>query len=432
MAKYDLTTTLMQYVDRHQALPLIEFLEEKQIYASKDLRKAKLKLVMGTKMMDLAVTEYKDLYQKEEVPEDMEAARQRVYKELEDAQALAGPFVDFLEKLAEKGDDGETDVDEKLSLRNIGATDANIEGLYPYAKINYDCGRYQVAAMALKIFRKLNRDDERNFSALWGKLAAETLFTNFAGAQADLRELREAITHRELRRTTTGHLELLQQRTWLIHWSLFIFCRLDTREGLALLIEYLFNEFYVIQTNCPHILRYLVAAVIINKSRKTHLKDTIKLLSTEEKYSDPITRFLLSICRDYDFDLSQSLLAECEQVVAHDFFLAEYLPQFLEGARLLVFEYYCRIHKTVEISALGKVIYGEEKLSEEETENRIVDLIREVGLNAHVDSEQHRIVMAHKHQAKQNVYNQVIERLRSKNIDNRTRALIGQVDKQKE
>jgi len=268
------------------------------------------------------------------------------------------------------------------------------------------------------------------FSALWGKLAAETLFTNFVGAQADLNSLREVFTGREIRRTTTGHLELLQQRSWLIHWSLFIFCRFDTRDGLAMLIEYLFNEFYVIQANCPHILRYLVAAVVINKARKTHLKDTIKLLNSEEKYSDPLTRFLLAICRDYDFELTQSLLAECSEVVANDFFLSEYLPQFLEGARLLVFEFYCRIHKFIDIALIGNILYGsEEKRTDEETENRLVDLIREVGLNAHVDSEQHRVIMAHKHQAKQNVYQQVIDRLRGKNVDNRTRQLLQQVEK---
>jgi len=254
------------------------------------------------------------------------------------------------------------------------------------------------------------------------------LFQNFQVAHSDLRDLREEISRREGQKKTS-HLDLLQQRTWLIHWSLAIFCKGELSDGPGLLIEYLFNEFYVIQTNCPHILRYLVAMVIINKSRKGPLKDTIKLLSTEEKYSDPVTKFLLCICRDYDFELTQSLLTECMEVVANDYFLSDYLEAFVEGARLLVFEYYCRIHKCIEIEALGNVLYGEEKRTDEETENRIVDLIRNVGLNAHVDSEQRRINMVHKHQSKQNVYNQVIERLRGKSIDHRTRALIQQIDK---
>jgi len=330
----------------------------------------------------------------------------------------------------EKEDGSEDDAEKMLQVRNLGidVSDAHVEALYPYAKFNYDCGRYQLAALALKFYRQLIKDDEKKFSALWGKLAAEMLFPNFTAAQSDLRELRDEISRREVRKTTS-HLDLLQQRTWLIHWSLAIYCKCDPVDGPGLLIEYLFNEFYVIQTNCPHILRYLVAMVIINKSRKGPLKDTIKLLSTEEKYSDPITKFLLCICRDYDFELTQTLLIECIQVVKNDYFLSDYLDSFLEGARLLVFEYYCRIHKCIEIEALGNVLYGEEKRSDEDTENRIVDLIRTVGLNAHVDSEQRRINMVHKHQSKQNAYNQVIERLRGKNIDHRTRTLIQQIDK---
>jgi len=331
----------------------------------------------------------------------------------------------------EKEDGAEEDGEKVLQVKNLGidATESHIEALYPYAKFNYDCGRYGLAALALKVYRQLNnKDDEKRFSALWGKLAAEMLFMNYQAAHTDLRELRDDISRRETQKKGS-HLDLLQQRTWLIHWSLVIFCKSDLADGPGLLIDYLFNEFYVIQTNCPHILRYLVAMVIINKSRKAPLKDTIKLLSTEEKYSDPVTKFLLCICRDYDFDLTQSLLTECIEVVANDYFLSDYLEPFLEGARLLVFEYYCRIHKCIEIEALGNVLYGEEKRTDEDTENRIVDLIRNVGLNAHVDSEQRRIHMVHKHQSKQNVYNQVIERLRGKSIDNRTRALIQQIDK---
>jgi len=417
---------------------VLEFLEDKKIYSHKDLRKAKLDLVSKTKMMDYAVSEYKAFYGTDDVPAEMEEKKLAVYKELETSQAACGALVDHLEKLVQQEEEGEAregeDAEKIMETRKLGVTDKNIAALYPYAKLNYDCGRYQLAALALKFYRKLQqdslKDEEKSFTALWGKLAAELLFTNFAAAQADLRDLREEIARREALRRTSSHLELLQQRTWLIHWSLFIFWRFESAEGPGLLIEYLFNEFYVIQTNCPHILRYLVAAVVISKSRKTPLKDTIKLLSSEEKYSDPITRFLLCICRDYDFDLTQSLLAECAEVVSKDFFLSKFLDAFLEGARLLVFEYYCRIHKCIEIAALGNVLFGvDASRSDEETENRIVELIRTVGLTAHVDSEQHRITMVHKHQAKQNVYNQVIERLRGKNVDHRTRTLIAQLDK---
>lgn len=430
MGSYDLTKLLMRYFDRHQCLPFLEFLEEKKSYNLNDLRKAKYELVASTKMFDLAIAEYTALHQTEEVPADLEAGRTSVYTVLEEKSAACGPFAELMDKLEKE--DGSEEIYKTLQTRNSGIefTEEHVDALYPYAKYSYDCGRYASAAIALRLYRQLIKDEEKKFSALWGKLAAEMLFQNFTAAATDLRELREEISRRELRKATS-HLDLLQQRTWLIHWGLAIFCKKETdlADGPNLLIEYLFNEFYVIQTNCSHVLRYLVAMVIVNKSRKTALKDTIKLLSTEEKYSDPITKFLLCIGRDYDFGLTQSLLKECVEVVSNDIFLHSYLDQFLDGARLLVFEYYCRIHKCIEIDTLGSVLYGEEKMSEEETENRIVDLIRVVGLNAHVDSEQRQINMVQKQQSRQNVYDQVIERIKLKNIDNRTRTLIQQISK---
>jgi len=74
-------------------------------------------------------------------------------------------------------------------------------------------------------------------------------------------------------------LQSLQQRTWLIHWSLFIF--FNHPKGRDLIIEWcLYDTKYLnaIQTTCPHILRYLATAVITNKWRKAALKDLVKLI----------------------------------------------------------------------------------------------------------------------------------------------------------
>jgi len=75
-------------------------------------------------------------------------------------------------------------------------------------------------------------------------------------------------------------LQSLQQRTWLIHWSLFVF--FNHAKGRDLIIDmFLYSQLYLnaIQTICPHILRYLTTAVITNKSRRrTVLKDLVKVI----------------------------------------------------------------------------------------------------------------------------------------------------------
>ena len=56
-----------------------------------------------------------------------------------------------------------------------------------------------------------------------------------------------------------GALQLLQQRTWLLHWSLFIFFN-GLQRGKELLIElFLHNPDYThaVQTMAPWLLRYL-------------------------------------------------------------------------------------------------------------------------------------------------------------------------------
>lgn len=72
----------------------------------------------------------------------------------------------------------------------------------------------------------------------------------------------------------------LQQRTWLIHWSLFVF--FNHPKGRDLIIDmFLYSQLYLnaIQTMCPHILRYLTTAVITNKTRRrTVLKDLVKVI----------------------------------------------------------------------------------------------------------------------------------------------------------
>ena len=93
-----------------------------------------------------------------------------------------------------------------------------------------------------------------------------------------------------------------------------------------------------IQTCCPHIFRYITAAVITNKKRQVLLKDLVKVIKhvslppslppsllwltvvfLQESYSyrDPITEFVECLYVNFDFDLAQQKLIECEKVGTH-------------------------------------------------------------------------------------------------------------------
>ena len=67
--------------------------------------------------------------------------------------------------------------------------------------------------------RTLGTNPERNLSALWGILAAHILTLSWDAALEDLMKLRDIIDTN----TFTPVLVQLQQRTWLMHWALFVF-----------------------------------------------------------------------------------------------------------------------------------------------------------------------------------------------------------------
>ena len=64
-----------------------------------------------------------------------------------------------------------------------------------------------------------------------------------------------------------------------------------------------------LQTTAQHLLRYLAAAVVVNKRRRNAMKDLIRVIEQEAyEYSDPITQFLECLFVRYDFEGAQVLL----------------------------------------------------------------------------------------------------------------------------
>jgi len=69
MAQYDLTASVAPFLDRHLVFPLLEFLQDKQIYTDDQILKAKNELLAKTNMVDYAMDIHKSLYHTEDVPQ---------------------------------------------------------------------------------------------------------------------------------------------------------------------------------------------------------------------------------------------------------------------------------------------------------------------------------------------------------------------------
>merc|ERR1711933_457815 len=149
--------------------------------------------------------------------------------------------------------------------------------------------------------------------------------------------------------------------------------------------------------------------------------DTVWIIHHESaSYGDPITRFLLALYTEMDYDDAQHELQRCEQVCQSDSFLRNHWIDFQENARLHIFESYCRIHQCINIQMISSKL----NMEPEDAELWIVKLIQNAKLDARIDSEKSRVVMS---KAPPSVYQQVIEKTR--NLSFRSTMLLSNLEK---
>lgn len=427
MATTDLTSRVAPFLDRHLVFPLLEFLQDRQIYPDEEVLKAKIDLLAKTNMVDYAMDIHKSLYKTEDVPQTMSDRRGEVVQRLKSLEEAAAPLVAFLQNPAAMQ---QLRADKQYNLLllqekyQIGPE--GVEALYSYAKFQFECGNYSGAADFLHQYRLLCSSGERSLSASWGKLAADVLMQNWDTAADEINRLKEMIDGKSF----DSPLSLLQQRTWLLHWSLFIM--FNSENGRSNLVDLFLQDKYLsaLQSNAPHLLRYLSAAVLTTKRRRNAVKEAVRAVEGEaHAYSDAVTQFLIAVHVDFDFDEAQAKLKECEELLVNDFFLGKqvqeggyvsvpFKEEFVDSARLLMFENYCRVHRCIDIKILAEKL----NMSPDAAERWIANLIRTAKLDARIDSEAGTVIMT-THET--DVYETIIERTRA--LTSRTYSLASSV-----
>jgi translation initiation factor 3 subunit E len=257
---------------------------------------------------------------------------------------------------------------------------------------------------------------------MWGKLASEILTLNWDQAVEDIQALRDAIEAR----ANSPALALMQQRCWLMHWALFVLG--NHSNGRQVVADLFFHDRYLnaIQTNAPHLLRYLAVAVVTSPRLRGRLKELVRVMGVERmNYSDPITRFLEALYTDCNFEDAQQLLQECEVVLENDFFLSNcanggFAQDFLRHARLYIFETYCRIHERIDLRMLAQKL-GMEQIA---AEKWIVKMVSDAQLNAKIDSQSGHVILGVQ---PPDVYQQVIEK--TKGLSFRSYVLAQNIEK---
>ncbi|KAL2381900.1 eukaryotic translation initiation factor 3 subunit E [Blastomyces gilchristii] len=409
--EYDLLPKLMPYLDRHLVFPLLEFAsgQEEEDEQVDEITKAKYELLKHTNMTDYVANLWQEINNSDSMPEEFVKKREEVVQKLQQYVEDSNKITELLQDdnvVSNLRNDKAANL--KFLEEQHGVTLDMVNILYDYGRFQYSCGSYANAAELLYQFRVLSTDNDKVASATWGKLASEILTTNWEAAMEEVQKVKESIDTRLF----NNPLAQLQHRTWLIHWSLFPFFNHDPARDT--LTDLFFSPAYIntIQTACPWVLRYLASAVITNRGRahkntslyQKQLKDLIRVVRQEQyEYQDPITDFIKALYIDFDFEEAQKKLGEAEEVLRNDFFLVAAADSFVDAARHLISESYCKIHQRIDIKDLSTRL----GLNQDEGEKWIVNLIRDTRVDAKIDYKEGTVLMNH---PPQSVYQQVIER----------------------
>ncbi|KAA8566569.1 hypothetical protein EYC84_009117 [Monilinia fructicola] len=371
----DLLPRLITHLDRHLIFPLLQFVADQDEEPSPEITKAKFELLKKTNMTDYVASLHCEIEGVEEPPKEYATKRQEILERLDIFGQESEKITDLL---------GREDVVTGLRSDKVAnleflkkehdVTIEMVNVLYDFGNFQYSCGNYGAAAELLYQFRVLSTDDDKVTAATWGKLACEILTGNWDSS------------------TNLSHNFTTEPGSF----TGLLFPFFNHEPARDVICDLFFSPAFIntIQTACPWILRYLTAAVITNRNRTRNTGQYQKQLKD-------IIRIALYL--DFDFEEAQKKLSEAEEVLRSDFFLVAASENFVEAARHLISESYCKIHQRIDIKDLSARL----GLNQDDGEKWIVNLIRDTRVDAKIDYKEGTVVMNH---PPSSVYQQVIER----------------------
>ncbi|KAH7361802.1 eukaryotic translation initiation factor 3 subunit E [Plectosphaerella cucumerina] len=404
---------LASQLSRHLLFPLIEFeagkAEEKgDDEKANQILAGKIKLLEDTNMADYVAELYKQANNVAEAPAEYTKKRNDVIAQLEKYEQ---DTLKISELLTREDVVGQLRSDKVANLeflkKDHEVTIEMVNSLFDFGQFQFRCGNYAAAAELLYQFRVLSTDNDKVAQATWGKLGSEILTTSWDAAVEEIAKVKESIDTKLYNNPRAQ----LDHRTMLVHWALFPLFNSDVAREPVLDLFFTAPFINTIQTACPWILRYLIAGVITGRSRSRNssqhqkqMKDIIRYVRQESyEYSDPITEFVSALYISHDFNAAREALNRAEEVCRDDFFLAGSTEAFVDAARHLICESYCKIFSRMNIRDLSSKL----GLNPDDGEKWIVNLIRDTRLDAKIDSREGTVIMNH---PPNNVYQQVIEK----------------------
>eukprot|EP01055_Gregarina_sp_Pseudo9_P000536 Gregarina_sp_Pseudo_9__535@NODE_1345_length_1671_cov_18_019608_g1256_i0_p1_GENE_NODE_1345_length_1671_cov_18_019608_g1256_i0NODE_1345_length_1671_cov_18_019608_g1256_i0_p1_ORF_typecomplete_len519_score106_74PCI/PF01399_27/1_5e16PCI/PF01399_27/4_8e03eIF3_N/PF09440_10/0_0034_NODE_1345_length_1671_cov_18_019608_g1256_i0521608 len=324
-----------------------------------------------------------------------------------------------------------------------------IEDVRKYTRIFYQAGDYKsfffrarfCSDVLSNMVAEASRDENMKEDFVWSSILASclTIPQSLEDPKLDMSPLPSLFLHlsdsldNSSQRPSSGRNPMaelnstkdrlnLMQTACLLHWAVWAifryYFRVTSSAGRASisrhaawieLIEWFFSERsqQCVSIVCPHLLRYYAVIAILNRKREDHTRIAAQAISANQhKYQDPLTKLVISLFVNCRFDQGQFGLPALAEICRKDFFIADLKDEIEEQARLLVFDNYCRIHRSINISMIADKLH----MDADHAEKWIVNLIRESRLDAKIDSERNVIQMT---THVPNFHEQIIEKTRN-------------------
>jgi hypothetical protein len=107
----------------------------------------------------------------------------------------------------------------------------------------------------------------------------------------------------------------------------------------------------VVQLRSQNLLRYLVAALLLNRNVDELVEVALPIILQEKsEYSDCFTEYVVALYEDFDFARAQALLPQLIAAAEADLLLKPFASELQLQAALLVYEVTSQIYKTVDLT----------------------------------------------------------------------------------
>ena len=288
----------------------------------------------------------------------------------------------------------DSDLSVENLARNHGIKAEAIMAVYDLAMMFHGTGWAADAAELLLFFTSitdLQNMEAKESSARWGKLACNISAKNWSAVSEDMLAVRETLDS-DCKDIFEADLAPYAMRTqWVLHWGLFAYFKPDkplTNFFVDMVIDNTASIYQkVIETSAPHLLRYLTAAVIINRKKRFAMRRVIKMVDQNLfRYSDAFTDFLHVAALKRDFNGSLAALKNLEAVIDADFFLHDLKEEIMKNAMKLIFEDYVKTHKSVSVTFIAEKTGQSVKDAEVWVANLVSEMKEVAKISCKIDS----------------------------------------------